>query len=504
MATKHTTRINRKITVIGKEALDASKEIVIDAMYMTTDLLHAIRNNLPIELSSAQLVEDRRSEGSAPKRIYARRGLAFVGGLVALVLVAGAIGGYVYTQNMQEREAAVQASHAALWGALAPIDVNSKEFREESAVFLDANVEPAGVLTYLDKAKSIGPLTVMEREIYLSNVAETKDHARMRELSLELLKDAPENEIAMSNYTQSFVLDPVFSPELQKLSAKDVELKQPDPEKFEFEVTIAGKTWSWIPSTDDAPDDWQTPVAAYRLCRVIACEFGVREARAVSIKWQEVADLFPGQPEMLEKFNALATKDGEVVQGALVTNKEHFSKFPIERYRAWRRLLDADKELKEMPVTKALTRLKKRDPAVHHNLSRRLKGTDSVGLARQLSSMMVFDYLAGNYRRFARKSAEYGETVSMRDGQLWTEQAVGVFGTRESKRVKGRMRWVERFSQSNVTAVKAADFNVLGPHIFPGKTADEDSQVRLLDRQAEKLSDRVDAMLNKHGKEIML
>ena len=133
-----------------------------------------------------------------------------------------------------------------------------------------------------------------------------------------------------------------------------------------------------------------------------------------------------------------------------------------------------------------------------------MKDTTSVDLARQISSLMVFDFLAGNYQRFARSRKDYGKNLSMKDGRIWSVQSENVFGTRPSKRVKGRIKWVERFSDANVSALSAADIDVLAPNIFPGVTKREADQARLLARQSKELVRRVGALKAKYGQGILL
>jgi len=80
-------------------AVDASKEIVLDVMFLTADLMHATRNNLPIDLSKAQVtLQGVRIE--APPTVIAevmplgrrRRAGVVLGLIVAVLVIAGARG----------------------------------------------------------------------------------------------------------------------------------------------------------------------------------------------------------------------------------------------------------------------------------------------------------------------------------------------------------------------------------------------------------------------------
>jgi hypothetical protein len=72
-------------------------------------------------------------------------------------------------------------------------------------------------------------------------------------------------------------------------------------------------------------------------------------------------------------------------------------------------------------------------------------------------------------------------------------------GVRPSKRARGRLLWVERFSKSNIAGARALDISTLSSVIFPGTTEVETKQIKLIESQLEKLRTHVDKLEQEYG-----
>lgn len=298
------------------KVVDVSKEIVLDVMFLTTDLLHAIRNNLPIDMSSAQVSLQGVRVIDVPETAIVeimpayRRRRAWVALVVMGVFIVAAAFGAVFTyQELQAKKIgdALMAAHHRVNSA-AYFETDTVDIRLEAARNLLVQGHPARAALLLEPV-----LDSRRRDEVIEVLAPawlaTDRFEDVRSLVSKSGVNTERPAILTDSFNQSWELDPRLSLEPKQLTAENIVLIS---EGF-YSVEFDGLTWSLEIPTVDRPDDWQDSIAAHRLCIIIGCAFLVPESGLVSVEI-----------------------DGVETLGALIPTQDDGLSFPIERVRGWR------------------------------------------------------------------------------------------------------------------------------------------------------------------------
>ena len=455
-------------------AVDASKEIVLDVMFLTADLMHAIRNNLPIDLSKAQVtLQGVRIE--APPTVIAevmplgrRRRAGVVLGLIVAFVLAGLVGAMVTFSEYQAKTTseAVAAAHLGVTSAL-DFDANDPQMRLEAARSLAAAgemarsaalVEPLLDGRYRDEAIALAAPAWLEQG-RLEDVRALVPKVGVNTKRPALLVDA---------FQQSWELDPRMTVTPRRVALS--QLQEIAPGEFVAEAE-QGRV-SLRTATEDDADSWQDAIAAYRLCLVMECTFDVAPAELVEV-----------------------VVDGEARIGALVRETQESAPFPIEHVRGWRHLLRG--ELDDVSASQSLRawrRLPQFDGVVAQS-----KDLQAPELAGQIASLLVFDFLANNHSRFASSKSDWGQSVGIHNGRLIAKSDGEVFETRASRRVRGRLKWAERLPARQMANVLSMDVMRLGKRFFPIETPKRTDKLYAMSRQQEALGERSEELESQLG-----
>ncbi|MEZ4458592.1 MAG: hypothetical protein R3E66_02470 [bacterium] len=455
-------------------AVDASKEIVLDVMFLTADLMHAIRNNLPIDLSKAQVtLQGARIE--APPTVIAevmplgrRRRASVVLGLIVAFVLAGLVGAFVTFQEYQGKTAAeaVAWARSGVTSALA-FDANDPQLRLEAARHLAASgeasrsaalVEPLLDGRYRDEAIALAaPAWLAQGR--LEDVRALVPKVGVNTKRPALLVDA---------FQQSWELDPRMTVTPRRVALS--QLQEVAPGQFVGE-SEQGRV-SFQTATPEDPDSWQDAIAAHRLCLVMECAFDVAPAELVEV-------VVNGEPRI----------------GALIRETPSGAPFPIEHVRGWRHLLRGELDaVSAAQSLRAWRRLPQFDDVVAQS-----KDLRAPELAAQIASLLVFDFLANNHGRFASAKSEWGQNVGILDGRLIAKTRGEVFETRASRRVRGRLKWSERLPARQLANVLSMDVMRLGKRFFPVETPKRTDKLYAMSRQQQALGERSEELESQLG-----
>lgn len=443
---------SRKETV---RFVDTSREIVVDVMFLTTDLMHSIRNNLPVDMEAAQQeVSTIERDGNAYARTViaqvdlppSRRKRAWVV-LMALIvmLIGGGIGGVwaLMTYQSSQVDKAVLAAHTAVskWHELVVDDA-----------MIMASIEtegrsPEDTLKLLDLLE--GSDTSAAQIARMSALFELGRLDEAREVALKASLAGVESPVITKIFnTWTFPTAVDFEQTL-------IATKTP----FHFETLIDGKTHDVYVAGEDG--GWQDILAASRLCQILKCAFGLP-----SVQWVQIpSHTIPADEE------AETSKEDKTYH-AVVVERPTGKGFEIERTRNWRKLLQPSKELNPEEVTRA----------------------------RQLSTLLMFDFLANNWTRFRARKAQWGSSVTESEGELIAQLTPNMFQTRSSKRVRGRMNWAQRVDTDFAARVRLLEILQIAPQLFPVETPDREDKIAALTQQHRELVKRLKDLETSFGK----
>ena len=147
------------------------------------------------------------------------------------------------------------------------------------------------------------------------------------------------------------------------------------------------------------------------------------------------------------------------------------------------------------------------DPVTEKNYKRvlsRAGALDTKGLAHQISDMLVFDFLVGNWDRFSGVPEWYGANCQFADGQIVSIDNGAAFPSFANKKVSGRFDRVERFSRSFIHALRLLDKKGTRDRLFPGDSRKETGRFKRFWKQRAAVLGRVDELIERHGEDAVL
>ncbi len=262
-------------------------------------------------------------------------------------------------------------------------------------------------------------------------------------------------------------------------------------------------------------DGWRAEVAAWRFCELVACHFEILKIEP-AIMTRSFFDELSGDTEGLAALAEQASWqdieiDGEAIQ-AVRGSLEHLpakpsAAFPIEYTRLWLNWLAAGTDSQDLESTLAenLGSLQNlADGKFYEGLVSQVGDLPTWELARQVSSLLLFDFLTNNWERFFTRPEEYGTNNPVVGTTLVSRHNGDAFQPRASRRVQGRFEWTTRFSSSTVASIRALDRELVAEVLFPEATATERSRLNVMWSQRQQLLQRVDELTSRHGSEEVL
>ncbi len=285
-----------------------------------------------------------------------------------------------------------------------------------------------------------------------------------------------------------------------------------------FRLTRGGRSvYSFKPDQKDW--GWRAEVATYLLCEVIACHFRIPRNRPARISRATFEALYQpddeaGSGDYRDRFDRLQWTDvegpngetREYLYGTLEDWVPSFVRWPIEYTEVWEPWLDLDTgtDRLDQPLDEALKGFEDRgDRPFYENIFEQRGDTTTHSMARQLSSMLVVDFLVLNWDRFSDQF--YGANTQFVEGDFVSIDNGAAFPPRDFHlpEVQRHLARVERFSRSTIASIRALDPDVVNAILFPDPSARQQKRLEVFWRQRQRLLDRVGVLLSQHDPELV-
>jgi hypothetical protein len=286
-----------------------------------------------------------------------------------------------------------------------------------------------------------------------------------------------------------------------------------------FRMTKGGRSaYAFKPSQERWKEGWRAEIAAYRLCEIIACHFDVPRNRPARVS-KETFDKLYGRVEgdyqteyREERFDDLNWQtetgpDGEerkYLYGTLKDWVPEFVKWPIEYESVWRPWLspERDADILQTPFTESLAPLKEKgEEDFYENILSERGGVTTRGMARQLSSLLVFDFLISNWDRFSTAEKFYGVNNQFADGRFISLDNGAGFPQYHFDIVARRLEPVGRFSRRTVVSIRALDPLFVNPVLFPSPSLGERGRLGTFWDQRRAFLDLINQLRAEYGNE---
>jgi hypothetical protein len=422
-------------------------------------------------------------------------------------------------ETKQNLDDAIGAAQQALQTAL-EIDPSSTEAQLTTARRLTENEEwqsAATLWTYLwehGDRESIFDTEVTSS--YLDVLSEAGRFVQLRAVALDASQRFSDSSTFVDRFRGSIDADPGLD-SLEPVTLGSIEgiTSIADPENSDMPgLALRDESGHvsriFMPERDwnSAGRHWRDAVALWRLCRIVPCGFQVPQTRAARVSRSTLEELASPHIRSLDEaagasFVWSKGSDGEVLKGAVVDWPGGLKRWPIEAFEVWRPWLDADNSPSNLdrPVSEAFAPFA--DIADGYDAAA-VAGAGDASLrevSRQLSQLLLTDFLLNNWGRFASQTDEFGSRSHMADGRFVTVRTDTVFQLRNSTRVKGRFRWTSRFSRDAVDAIEMLERGDLVDHLFPATRPVDRNKIEILWNQRDRALERVDSLVERHGRD---
>lgn len=466
-----------------RNAVDASCEIVIDALYMTSDILHSITNNLPIPMEAAQVVNRSASERpELPNAKNVKLAMMVLLGVVAMMVGAVQIAGAVSTPAWTQA-----SSKAAQPGIIAPTP------GEEARALLDSG-DPNRALASVEFAAAQG---LVDADLRLVKVEALLAMGEFSQARTEALRGAADGlgPQFVSLYRESLRADPALAYDPQPLQVAAIQKTERRGDALRVELDGIARNLHVATLEDNT---WASQVAAARLCIAIDCAFEMPVTEHVTLTRSDALALGLDLDTLDWRFGVdVSGEFVEVVDASLTEVVDTPANFPIEYTRTWRNALSVtvDESHVDAPFAATIHPLAEQGSWARDVLAHRGEA-GTRHFARQVGSMIAFDFLTNHYARFESAEARYGAHVGWLDGELISTDHTQAFAERSSRRASDRFHWMTRMPVETATAVR-----LMAPEVV-----DEEILVGLNDRQREVFWEqqgefvrRLDSLEAQHG-----
>lgn len=275
------------------------------------------------------------------------------------------------------------------------------------------------------------------------------------------------------------------------------------------------------PAQTRGQSDYVAEIASWRLCVLLRCAFHVPRNEPVRLR-ERTFDALYGRVDD-DKQRAYRDKNfadlawveeppGERwLFGALEDWVPNLVELPIEHVHVYRRwlLVEASGGAAlgglDAPAIDAYTSKEARGSETHlRMMKKQMRGMTRAELARELSQMLAFDFLVGNWDRFSTREAYYGTNCHVADGRLVSIDNGAAFRDAPHPQSSERIALVERFSRQFVTALRGMSESVTLRRLFPEATRAEQVKFRAFWRQRATLLTRIASLEARHGSEQVL
>ena len=223
--------------------------------------------------------------------------------------------------------------------------------------------------------------------------------------------------------------------------------------------------------------NYRSEIAAYRLCPVMKCGFDVPVNLPVVFEFQEFSRLYARNASnpKAEFTEIIPTPNGDGshrVDGTFKQWIPEFADFPIELKSLWRAWLNpgTTREDLQRPASEIVPEVAKKHELgarFADKLAPHLENLTKYELARQISNLIVFDFLVNNWDRFSGVPKLYGINCQIVHGRLMSIDNGAAFAKTPNSKPRQHLEQIQRFSRLTYDAIRAFDKESLTKALFP-------------------------------------
>lgn len=254
--------------------------------------------------------------------------------------------------------------------------------------------------------------------------------------------------------------------------------------------------------------NYRSEIAAYRLCPVMKCGFDVPVNLPVYFDFDEFSSLYahnPSNPKD-EFAEIIPTKeDGSFrVYGTYKYWIKEYGEYPIEFSSYWKSWLNPGTSRDELnkPASSLLPEFAQkheRGQKYAKKLAPHFENLSIYDLARQISNMLVFDFLINNWDRFSGAPSLYGVNCQFANGRIMSIDNGAGFAQTPNQKPEKHLREITRFSRLTYEAIRNFDKDWMLNFLFPNASKFEMEKFETFWNQREKYLKYVEGLIVQNG-----
>ena len=406
----------------------------------------------------------------------------------------------------------------------APAQPEEPEATESAAA--DTAPSPDERFTELTQRWRAGEASVEELAELVDLSSADQRWSLTRQASLAALAMAPEDERFLTAHKRAVEQDPEMGPYQPQVLDASAGLNFAGNYNVDthrgwiFKLPGSEDEVIFKPSRQGWEDGWQMEIASWRLCELIACNFEIIKATPALLHEDALiaaldaasGDLDTAQAQQLRELASWQPGEGDgaprVVRGSLERlPASSRAPFPIEYRPLWIDWLTATSSPAplERPLSEELNSIASlADGKFQQPLVDAIGQQPTSEVAREVSSLLLFDYLTNNWERFSTRAETYGINNPVIGGGIVSRHNGDAFQPRASRRVQGRFEWTTRFSRSTVATIRLLERDALEAVLFPEAGPVDRARLNVLWSQRDDLLKRVEQLVAQHGRDDVL
>lgn len=261
--------------------------------------------------------------------------------------------------------------------------------------------------------------------------------------------------------------------------------------------------------------NYRSEIAAWRLCELLDCAFDVPWNREVKIEKSTFYKLFERsrsskKAEYRPQLKDIIWQDSDGKPHVFATLKDwvaKFTRFPIEYTALWKPWLRQTDFVESFPPLKdglkplrALSQTKD----LYDDILALAPSLDTKALAAQISEVLTFDFLIGNWDRFSGVKTWWGVNCQFADDKIVSIDNGASFPAYSNDKVRERFMMTERFSAHFIERLRILDKEETKKLLFPNATEHETKRFEQFWSQRAAVLKRIDTLSELHGVERVL
>ncbi len=265
------------------------------------------------------------------------------------------------------------------------------------------------------------------------------------------------------------------------------------------------------PFQERGQSNYRAEIAAYRLCPLIRCGFDIPTNIPVYFDFKSFSGLYARlasnpKEEFTEIIPTRLPDNTFRVDGTYKDWIPDFADFPIEFTNIWRPWLNSgtSRQDLEAPLSQILPEIAKRHKGgskFADKLSPHIQNTTQYELARQISNLLVFDFLINNWDRFSGSPTLYGVNCQIAHGRFMSIDNGAGFPVTPSPKPDKHLHEITRFSRLTYNAIQALaqDKQKVNDSLFPNPSDREKERLETFWKQREIYLNYVQKCIDQNG-----